>query len=378
MKKYNVDINNKRLIKRKSKKTIKQLISEIKGVIDPDIVLMKNPYIIEILKYKKEEIIKDLRQEIAKLESQTSTSLTNVFNTFLKNNTIGGLYANKFDKDVYRGKINFDLLSQVIKSIPKSHLKNARIITKKYNDLTDGDKFKYNTIRHGLRYLGYSFCRRKKVDINALSNKNICKRLIFANELNKFISNDFVIINIDETCLSRKMRNCKDWLLKSQKIVYNNDRQLKTLSGISAVSSRGYNFSIVHESTINKLKFRDFLLELKRNLEGNTYMNTQLNNKKILIFLDNSSVHKDIDTLKEFTNYGFTFLFNVPYSPRYAYIEEVFSFVKRKMLNDSINTKEKRILSFTKHIQNICQYKVQQFYKHSLSSIIEDIDIIRF
>lgn len=376
MKRFKVFIKNKRLIKKQIKMTKKYLISKINGVIDPDLILMNNPFIIEILKYKKNAIMKDLRNEISKIELQNSSSFTKIFNSFLKNNTIGGLYDNKYDKDLYRGKIDFEILSQAVKSTPKSHLKNARIITKKYNDLTSGKKFNYNTIRNGLKYLGYSFCRRKKVDINALSKKNISKRIIFANELLKFISNDFTIINIDETCLSRKMRNCKDWLLKTQKIVYSNDRQLKTLSAISAVSSRGYNFSIIHESTVNSSKFRDFLVELKSNIEEIPYLKSQFDNKKIVLLLDNSTVHKDVETLKEFTDIGFFFLFNVPYSPRYVYIEEVFSYVKRKMLYDNLNTKEKRMASFNKHMQNLCQYKVQQFYKHSISTIIEDIDYI--
>lgn len=374
MKKLKVDINNERLNKRQKKKSKKQLISEISKVIDPEIILIKNPFITNILKYKIAEIIKGLTLEKSKMESQNESNLIKVFNNYLKNNTVGGIYGNKYDMERYSGSINFDLLFNVIKCLPKFKLKNARIITKRYNELTVGRKLKYNTIRLGIKYLGFSYCRRRKVDISALNHKNIEKRLIFANEMNKFIQNEFTIINIDETCLSRKMRNCKDWILKTEKITYNNDRQLKSLSGILAVSTKGFRFSIVYESTINREIFRSFLFELKKEIESDNFLNTQLSSKKIVFLLDNSSVHKDVETLKEFTEFGFYFLFNVPYSPRYVFIEEFFSYVKRKMLYDSINTIEKRKTSYYRHVKDLCQYKVQGFFKHSLSTIINDID----
>ena len=73
------------------------------------------------------------------------------------------------------------------------------------------------------------------------------------------------------------------------------------------------------EKSVNIPKFLSFLEKLKKDNKK----------RRLCLFLDNLSVHKNKDVIATMERLNFKFIFNAPYSPEFNGIEFIFAKVKR-------------------------------------------------
>ena len=92
---------------------------------------------------------------------------------------------------------------------------------------------------------------------------------------------------------------------------------LALLCGIS--KEKGVEHYRVFENSVNIDKFIEYLDFLRATNRG----------EKICNFMDNLSAHTAERSKQAMRDYGFRFIYNVPYSPEYNPIELTFSMVKR-------------------------------------------------
>ena len=74
-----------------------------------------------------------------------------------------------------------------------------------------------------------------------------------------------------------------------------------------------------YDHSVNIEKFKEYCLALRHRLKG----------RKIVLFMDNLSVHRSLKTRDYLSALGMDIIFNCAYSPEYNPIEFTFSQVKR-------------------------------------------------
>ena len=90
----------------------------------------------------------------------------------------------------------------------------------------------------------------------------IIKRAIFAVENFKIIQKDDIMMNIDESLISRSIRPSKSWNIRGETSELKSINMTESISFISWISSTGWNFNHIRNKSINSLSFVDFVTDL--------------------------------------------------------------------------------------------------------------------
>ena len=117
----------------------------------------------------------------------------------------------------------------------------------------------------------------------------------------------------------------KEWSAKNTNvsIEYSNINK-QTTAIISAISlQRGIDLTMTFDNSVNILKFKEYLDELRR-----IYFFDD-----ICIYMDNLSVHRSREIRDRMDDLYFGYVYGPPYSPDFNPIESVFSIFKRSMKN---------------------------------------------
>jgi transposase len=98
---------------------------------------------------------------------------------------------------------------------------------------------------------------------------------------------------------------------------------------IAAVSTAGRVFFTINQGKNNSTSFVYFLVKLcgRLDLEDPAWRT------KLVLLLDNASIHRSRETLEYMKVFGIPVMFLAPYSFRMAAVEKLFSFVKNRDLN---------------------------------------------
>lgn len=139
-------------------------------------------------------------------------------------------------------------------------------------------------------------------------------------------SND-LLINIDECSVSRHTRERMSWSAKGYDQEFNALCFRGSVSVITAVSSDGWHFSHVHSSSIGGAKFSGFIKDLAKFLRSSY----RTPNRRIIVFLDNSSVHKARTVTAALKALCDFVCFLPTYTPQYAPVENFFSVFKSSL-----------------------------------------------
>ena len=195
---------------------------------------------------------------------------------------------------------------------------------------------------------------RKKIVI-----KNIEK---LKNETQKFKEkikniNQNLIVSLDETSIDTHISSNYGWGISGKRIT-----DIKTVSRIrytitTAVSNNKVIYWNIVKGSSNKETFKTFLINLVSKLKCKHY-----------ILLDNARIHhaKIIKEYIDTTNCEL--LFNVPYSPEYNPIEQVFSKFKSIIRKKSNNTVKKSLFKNIKSAFNKINKKdLKGFFRNSLT-----------
>ena len=117
----------------------------------------------------------------------------------------------------------------------------------------------------------------------------------------------------------------------------------------------------VHDKSINKQKFKQFLDELRAK---NPFLD-------MMLIMDNLKLHKSKDTKERMDELGFLYTYTPIYSPQYNGIEEVIGIgkraVKKRRLQLILENKQENLRNvIMEEFSNICPYQTAKCMARSL------------
>ena len=139
------------------------------------------------------------------------------------------------------------------------------------------------------------------------------------------------LINIDETSFTRLMKNEYSWIRIGENETINNIWFSSSMSMISAITSEGSTISWWVNGSINSDIFSKFI----RNLKEFVMKKMKLQRDKVLLILDNASIHKSKSMRRLYLDEGLRVIFLPANAPELASIEKYFSIIKSRMLKES-------------------------------------------
>ena len=131
----------------------------------------------------------------------------------------------------------------------------------------------------------------------------------------------FKIIQLDEFVVTKNTWPTHAWMVKKDNITIDQSKAYnKTLAVVMAISREcGVELVDVYEESINKLKFKLFLQNLRQRNPFND----------VMLVMDNLSVHKSGEVKERMEELGFLYTFTPAYSPQYNGIEQVINIGKK-------------------------------------------------
>ena len=119
----------------------------------------------------------------------------------------------------------------------------------------------------------------------------IIKRAIFAVEFSKIIKKDDILMNIDESSISRNTRASRSWSNRGEVLELKSINVAESISLISWISSTGWHYNHIRNKSINSQIFSEFVTDLSK------FMNLRQLEKgrRSVLLLDNASIHKQKD-----------------------------------------------------------------------------------
>lgn len=156
----------------------------------------------------------------------------------------------------------------------------------------------------------------------------IFKRLLFGIYWQKLVEADDVLVNIDESSISRNTHPNKSWSFIGSIPEIRGGSFRNTVSLIAAISSEGWHFAHATTQTTNGERFSQFwadLLKFRRQIKNGRQ-------KRWIALLDNARYHHTRESRRALELTFDAVVYLPPYSPSYAPIELWFSIFKRTLI----------------------------------------------
>ena len=188
---------------------------------------------------------------------------------------------------------------------------------------------------------GLSFKRSKFVKIGqcsaAKTSQDLLKRFIVGQYMLD-IFEFFEVIFIDE-CYFHSDTTFYSWGEKGRPLIITGPSRGQFKIGVcAAISKKKFlGYQLLNGVSADKFMFRDFLEGLFSQIIP------QHHRRKIVVFLDNSSVHRSKLIEEYCQKYDIKMIFNAPYCPDFNPIENLFSLWKNKVHNKVLNTRREAI-----------------------------------
>ena len=149
-------------------------------------------------------------------------------------------------------------------------------------------------------------------------------RIWYSSELTKQVNQRTLLVNIDETSLSKSTFNNRSWFPKGNSGEVFSIGFKSSISLILAIISEGHYFGTTIGSTVNSMIYKQFL----ENLEG--WLSLRYKNKydNIILIQDNAPIHRAKIVFKFMESDDYTHAFLPPYTPEYAPVELIFAQIK--------------------------------------------------
>ena len=175
--------------------------------------------------------------------------------------------------------------------------------------------------------LGLS-CKR----INSRPSKINLKKLILTRillhiNISKFVANDLLFLNINETSFTKRIKTNYSWtpIGENGELLNSNDINSKNL--VLAFCSNGSLIEMITNDTLNEERFIVFMQNVKKWFDENN----RFSNKKIWILLDNLASHRTQKAADLCSMYDFKIWFIPPYSHTLAPVDLAFGILKIKL-----------------------------------------------
>ena len=175
--------------------------------------------------------------------------------------------------------------------------------------------------------LNWSFKKVKQRPIQVDLNRVRAMRQLFSVKFWQKVTADTLLINIDETSINRHIKWNYSWSIKGQQKESTNKPFSGSMSIAMSICSNGAWMAYLTNKTIDNKNFTNFL----SNLDNWINKNKLFGYSKVLIILDNSSVHKVKEVKLKLIKMKVEVIFLAPYSPQFAPIEMYFGILKQKL-----------------------------------------------
>ena len=181
--------------------------------------------------------------------------------------------------------------------------------------------------------LNLSFKRINSRPSNIWLNKLRIWRILFWIKFTKLITNDTLLINIDEWTISNKTKLNYSWSQKGKSWEVQNSNFSSSWSIIMAILNTGQWYCLILWSTVNSEIFSTFISYLNKWILGNN----MFGKKNVSIILDNCSSHRSSASKNTIISNNITIIYLPTYSPQFAPVELIFNIFKKNLLSQTIN-----------------------------------------
>ena len=171
---------------------------------------------------------------------------------------------------------------------------------------------------HAIRYK-YIQRVKKVIDFNIPYYRGLLSEI--GNRFREATQNGVRIIHADEAVFTFNTFMKKSWSTPYNSVLVTDQKiTVKTMAVIAGISEdSGLETYLLHPRAIKTEEYLQFLEKLKEKYPD----------ERILLFIDNLSVHKTVDARAAYERLNITPVFNVPYSPQFNGIESYWSILKQ-------------------------------------------------
>ena len=152
-------------------------------------------------------------------------------------------------------------------------------------------------------------------------------RILYSIRLVKQLNEDILMINIDEVSFSPEALNCRSWFKKGINSEIFSQKYSGAVSVILAISSARDYIAATLKERLNSEGFIEFM----RMVEFWVDIYWQKENKRILVLLNNYSIHRSKMAVEYMKTTKFRYIFLPHYTPSLAPVELIFEKIKRKI-----------------------------------------------
>ena len=161
-------------------------------------------------------------------------------------------------------------------------------------------------------HLSFKKGSSRRVDLNI--DKMRYSKSLFTIEFIKSLSEADIILNLDESTISRSTKWEYSWLKTGENGRIHNDRFSNSVNVISVASNSGWTFTGLWHTTTTRHIFINFLKSLKEFIQTKLKIPTQ----RMIMILDNASVHQCKESRAYMEESGWKVIFIPSYSPELA------------------------------------------------------------
>ena len=155
------------------------------------------------------------------------------------------------------------------------------------------------------------------------------RRQYCASKYIEYLEAGTIIINVDESVISRTINCTRSWLPRGRHFFVASSNWLPMVNIIAGVSSNGGLFYTVNRGKTNSWTFLNYIVKLVAHLD---IIDPDWR-KNTIIMIDNASYHRSIFTKAKLEILKVPIMYMGPYHFRLAPAELFFSFIKGKDLN---------------------------------------------
>ena len=177
----------------------------------------------------------------------------------------------------------------------------------------------------------------------------------------------FDFICIDETSFNLETWSLKAWAPfgKHQKV--SKPAKSKNFSAITALDINGV---LCVKVVKGGVKAPDFFMFVQELIE---FQSSRFNSKKVILFMDNASIHKSKDYMQKLSKF-YNVMYNAPYTPQFNPIEFAFSKLKCIVRKSKPKTEQDLVTKILNACKEITKKDAAHFITHSLKFLSKAID----
>ena len=315
----------------------------------------------------------------ANLNYQTHTSSDHicVFNEMLRHETVNWMSLTQLKFIKNRTKFNYSLLQTIVEDKSKTRMFNVAEITKRLNEHPVSKTYSSQTVRLRMKELGFRFIKPVRMSSSLTTKKSFKEKLVLFNEFSKLIESNHEFIFIDEMYMGGRIASGKEWVNVKSKTMFTQKKFIGSLSIIMAVTRTQVLHYQILDSTVTSDKFYGFIDTLIEVIQGHHTYKDFLHQGKLVIFMDNCTVHTKVLHLNALSRTPIKVLFNSPYEPRTNMIEYTFGLLKRHIRANTFDSKEIRIESVKHAISILTADKLGRYFNKTLRVFQDELRLLR-